>query len=301
MSNTKEKYLGHAWGTPAKGDRVSVQIDSVESQRPLDEKKCWDYINKHKGVDWNLFGYVKVARLPNGSLKLLDGQHKTYIVRNILPHVTEVPADIIDCTPIEAAKYFDELNGGSNKSINQEDRFWAKICMGDDFALVLLDVLKKTTFHISKANLTEYSRPIKYTAFKKSISCGEKQFLRAAEIIQEVFPNDKNYDLLIEGLSRLFAIQDYYDLMDGSKGIGKNFVDWLKLLRNELGQTPGKFKFKKYYNAGPFGLSVAYGLARHFFASERSRNRKTPKLASIENIWNKYFVSPELESLEIFG
>lgn len=299
MSKTT-KYLGCAYGTPAKGDRVSINIDSVDSQRDLNETKCWEYINKHGGIDWNLFGYVKVARFPNGVEKLIDGQHKTWCVKQILPDVTEVPADIIDCSPMDAAKYFDELNGGSNNKISPEDRFWSQVCRGNDFAVVLKNTLEKTKFSIGKANRKENCRPMKYSAFRKSLACGETQFLRACEIIDEVFPKDRGYDLLIEALSKLFAVKEYQDLMDGSRGIGKNFVTWLKSLRNDHAQTPGKFKFKKYYNAGPFSVAVAYGLAKYFFATERSKGRKTPSVKIIEQVWQKHAKSAELESLVFF-
>jgi len=278
-------YIGCAYNTPALGERISVHTPLAVSQRELNTTKIKEYIMKHKGLDWNLFGYVTAMRFHNGKIVLVDGQHRVELVKTLLPDVLEVPAHLMDGTPELAARYFDAMNGGSSSTLKSEETFWAKLQAGDEFAISIADTIRKTRFSVGKVNADPKHRPAKYANIVKAIGFGESEFLRSAAIIDEVFPTGPA-DNLLSGMARLLSIDEYHELGDPNKAIGRRFVKWLKDIK-KIGATPKNLEFKKYRNAGPWYDAVAYGLARHYFQTERSLGRTVPSIKPIKDLWDK--------------
>jgi len=283
--NKIDDYVGVAYNTPAPGATVSVHTPLAISQRPLNQTKLKEYANKHKGVDWNLFGYVTAMRFENGKIVLVDGQHRTELVKILLPDVHEIPAHIMDGTPELAAKYFDAMNGGSSSNLKSEETFWAKLQAGDEFAKSIANTIQKTRWNVGKVNANPHHRDAKYANIVKAITFSESAFVRSSEIIDEVFPKGPA-DNLLSGMTRLLSIPEYADLGNPKKAIGKRFVQWLKDIK-KIGASPKNLEFKKYRNAGPWYDAVAYGLARHYFQTERSLGRTVPSINTIKEIWDK--------------
>lgn len=293
-----EAYLGREHGTPAPGDRVSIDTPLAISQRELNETKCWEYIRQHDGVNWDLFGYVKAVRLPSGELLIIDGQHRMYIIKRILPHCTEVPAHIVDGTSELAARYFDALNGGSSKNLTTEEKFWAKLCAGDEFAQMIANCVAKTEYSLGKFQQSEDRVGLKYANTLKAIRMGESYFQKSCEITHELWPGRGGCDNFISGQTRLFQI--YPELANPELKIHEHYVEWLRVLRDGLNVNPSNLQFKKYRNNGPWYDAVAYGLARKFFQMIRGRGWNAPPLSKIETIWmegNKSEDDADLESI----
>lgn len=285
MQNTYEKYAGQSFGTPAPGNTISVHTPLAKSQRDLNETKVKEYLNQHEGINWDLFGYVKGMRFGDGREVIYDGQHRIFAVKKILPHIKEVPAHIVDGSPELAAKYFDAVNGGSSSNLNSEQKFFAKVEAGDEFAKEIETTIKKTKWSIGKVNAAKTHRPAKYANAVKAIGFGESAFLRSCDIIDQVFPEGPA-DNLLSGMSRLLSMDEYKELGNPNKAIGQRFVQWLINIKT-IGATPKNLEFKKYRNTGPWYDAIAYGLARHFFQTERSQGRSVPSIKTIKDVWEK--------------
>lgn len=285
---TIKKYVGASYGTPAPGDRISVNTPLAPFQRKKSDSKVTEYINKCKGVDWNLFGYATAVRYPDGKIELINGQHRIDIVRQVLPEITEVPAHIIDVTEMQyAASLFDNMNGAASQNLKSEEQFYAQIYAGNKQALMLQSVLLQTNFSVGQVNASATNRPIKYANFVKCIKFGSDEFLRAAKLIDTIWPRGVVSDNLLSGLTRLFSINEYAPLMDSSCSIGIAFENWLTNHANN-GVTQQELEFKKYRNAGPWYDATAYGLARHFLKARRSQGKTAMKVGVIEKIWSDH-------------
>lgn len=282
MTRTKKhlQYVGCAYGTKAKGDTVSVDTPLIKSQRPLNTTKVEEYINKSGGINWSIFGSVLAVDMPDGTIKLIDGQHRIACVKTCLPWETQVPAHIVKGTAQQAAQWFLDINGEASQRVNSEHTFKAKCEAGDELYLLLRDQLIKTRFHVGEVNLRTDTRPLSFAGFKKSLRWGDQEFLRACDMVDQVFPKDRDYELLVEALSYVFHFEAYAPLMQSDQGMGKRFIKWLRDLRS-VGATPGKMKFKKLYNAGPYSKAVGYGLMKNFLALQRSQGHKVPLVEHI--------------------
>lgn len=287
-TKTENKYIGISHGTPAPGDRIPVNIALAKFQRPKNKKKIVEYINKSKGVDWNLFGYATAVRYPDGTLELINGQHRIGVVKDTLPDVTEVPAHIIDVDDAQyAASLFYDMNGGASATLKSEEQFLARIYAGDKHALLLQSILEKTRFSIGDVNSKPGHRSIKYANFLKCVKFGSNEFLRASEIIDTKFPTGAVNDNLLSGMTRLFAIEHYKDLADKNKAIGEAFEKWIENHANN-GVTQKDLEFRGFRNAGPWYDAAAYGLARFFLKTQRSKGKASVKLDVIRKIWESH-------------
>ena len=280
-----EAYLGRESGTPAPGNTVPVNTPMAISQRDLNTKRVDEYICKHGGVNWDLFGYVKAMRLPNGGLVIIDGQHRINLVKRVLPRTECVPAHIVEGTAELAAKYFDDLNSGSTKTLNSEEKFWAKLQAGDAFAKMIADCVQHTDYALGKFNKQGNTVNLKYANTVKAIRMGKDHFLTACAVTHTVWPQQTGVDNLISGMTRLFQV--YPELGNPELKIHHNFVQWLRDLKRTLNVKPKNLEFKKYRNNGAWYDAVAYGLARKYFQMIRERGHTTPPLNKIKEIWEQ--------------
>lgn len=281
-----EQCIGVQYSTPAPGNTVSVDTPLAVSQRDLNETKWQQHLVDEGGLDWDQFGYITVTEFPNGKRVVTDGQHRLAKVKYCLPEVREVPALIVKGDAKRAAHLFDRLNFEGVDPAKSKDLFHSKCVRGDEFALQLKHLLEQTNFHIGKVNRQPHTTEIKYANFLKAVKFSETAFLRAAHTIDTVFPKSRAVDNLLSGMSRLFSIEEYQDLGNTERAVGKNFRQWLLDLK-KVGATPKKLEFAVYRNNGPWYDAVAYGLARHFLAQQRGLGRKVPNVQTMENIWNK--------------
>lgn len=290
------RYYGCQKGTMAPGHRIPVTTPLAPFQRRLNRTKVREYINQHQGIDWNLFGYATAVKLPTGELWLINGQHRIDAVKLILPECLEVPAHVFDVDDEQyAAILFSSMNGESSSQLKSEERFKSNIAAGNQDALRLERVLKKTQFSIGEVNQSNTNREIKFANFVKSVRFGEQAFLTASALIDRHWPKGAVNDNLVSGMSRLFAVADYSDFLDPTSRLFQEFDRWLAGL-SALGCQQHELTFKKYFNAGPNYDAVAYGLARYFFKSLRSRGQTAPRLTVIEGIWKSHVKREEGDS-----
>jgi|DEB0MinimDraft_6_1074348.scaffolds.fasta_scaffold74093_1 hypothetical protein len=288
-----EKYLGKVRGVMATGPRVPIDTEMDIAQRDCNFNDVWKYIEKSRGLDWNLFGYVTVVKFPDGTQKMINGLHRKTLVEYVAPYVTEVPAHIIDLShltqeeaQVEAAKYFAKYNGAASRTVSSEQRFWAEVIGLDEDALRLKDILIKANLSCGKVNDIPGTKKVKYNNFVQAVKLGTNETIRAAQLIHLAYPGNTINDTLLSGMARLFSHSSYYELMDDTTKIYEQFEDWFV---NFLPKMKGirDLSYRQYRNAHKWHDGVAYGLYRDFAHFQRTQGRWCIPVDSIKKHYEK--------------
>jgi ParB-like nuclease domain len=100
--------------------------------------------------DWRLFGVVTVSRRPDGTLKVIDGQHRWSAAR-LRGDIDQVPCCLSRfATTEEEAKFFVQANR-SRKPMNRLDDFHAALAAGDDEALQVQQLVIDAGLSVSRS------------------------------------------------------------------------------------------------------------------------------------------------------
>jgi hypothetical protein len=280
------QYIGRQKGKQAPGDRVSVDTQMNESQRDLHPNDIYKWIENNEGVDWNLFGYTTVIRFPDGSLEMINGQHRTQLVKWILPDVQEVPAHIIDTNDKEyAARLFASMNGVDSRKLTTEELFWAQVIGRDPYALYVQKQLKKMNLACGKVNSSEDRKRVKYGGYTNCLKMGEEATSRAVNLIDRAYPTQGMDDQVLIGLTRLLSIKEYQDLADTTLKIGREFDQWFT---NDFADTTmlSDARFPQFKNTTQWYNGVAYGIMSRFRHFQKRKNRTSPGVDTIKRIYN---------------
>lgn len=285
LPNNLHKYIGSQRGKFAPGNTVGVDTPMNETQRDLHFKDIFKWIEKHKGVDWNLFGYTTVVRFNDGTMEMINGQHRTELVKLILPDVKEVPAHIIDIDDQEyAAKLFAAMNGGSSRKLTTEELFWSEVIGKEPFALYVRDQLVKMGLACGKVNEHPDNHQVKYATFVKCLKMGEEATHRAVELIDTAYPEQGIDDQVLIGVTRLLSLKEYEAYGDVTTTLGRQFEAWFIGSLADNNQL-SELRFNEYKNTSQWFNGVAYGLARKFKHYQTRKNRKSVSLRVIKAIY----------------
>ena len=160
-------------GTKAAMSQVSVDTPMDESQRDFNEADVIRYIDKSQALDWNLFGVVTVIERTDGTQTMINGQHRTSIVKTLAPNEKTVPAHIIKTDDKEyAAKLFAYLNGVASRNVSREQLLWAEVLAADAGALELKQHLITCSLACGKVNQGNNIPQIKRATFEKCVRFG---------------------------------------------------------------------------------------------------------------------------------
>ena len=292
-----EQYLGKVKGTPAAGDRVKLSdLTLAIAQRDLTESDCHKYIEKSRGLDWNLFGHLTVCKMPDGTYELINGQHRMRVAIIIDPSIDEFPAHVIDLSDMtqadaeqEAARLFAKMNGVASRQLNSEQLFWAEVIGQDPQALYIKDVLERANLQCGKVNDTPAGRKkVKYANFVKCVKMGEDATIYAADLINRAYPKAGMNDNLLSGMTRLLSHSSYKELTDPAEQVSEEFEDWFINFVPQLMQI-SELGFAQYRNTSKWYDGVAYGLYRMFAHYQRNKNRWTPPVEPIEKVYKAGF------------
>lgn len=290
-----EQYLGKVKGTPAAGDRVKVsELTLAIAQRDLTESDCHKYIEKSKGLDWNLFGHLTVCKMPNGNHELINGQHRMRVALIVDPFIEEFPAHVIDLSAKlqadaeqEASRLFAKMNGVASRQLNSEQLFWAEVIGQDPQALYIKDVLERANLQCGKVNDEPSGRKkVKYANFVKCVKMGEDATIYAADLINRAYPKAGMNDNLLSGMTRLLSHSSYRDLMNPAEKVSAEFEDWFTNYIPD-GHQISELGFAQYRNTSKWYDGVAYGLIRKFAHYQRNKNRWHPPVEPMEEVYKK--------------
>ena len=281
-------YIGNEKGIQAPGDRVSVHTEMNATQRDLHHKDVFSWIEKHKGVDWNLFGYVTCVRFPDSTLEMINGQHRTWLVKKILPDVLEVPAHIIDIEEQDyAARLFAAMNGGSSRRLTTEELFWSEVIGKDPYALYVKDQLVSMGISCGKVNEGAGIKQVKYPNFVKCLRMGDLGVgatRRAVELIDTSYPDNGIDDQVLSGLTRLLSLKEYADFGDTDTKRGQQFEEWFQeIMPNSFPLTA--LRFNEFKNTSQWYNGVAYGLAKNFKYFLKRSAKEIVDIRIIEEIY----------------
>jgi hypothetical protein len=244
---------------------VSVDTPMDPSQRDFNPNDVIKYISKSQGLDWNLFGYVTVVENPNtGQQTMINGQHRTSIVKTLAPRVKTVPAHIISTAdPQYAAKLFAYLNGVASRNVSREQLLWAEVLAGDAEAIKIQQKLVYCDLACGKVNAESGRRLVSRATFEKCVKLGLNETRYAASIIARAYPDRDDFDNLLYGLVKLLSLESYRGLMDTSKTLGKKFDEWF------VNHFARNHTYKESTNivtrTDPWCNSIAYGIYKKFF------------------------------------
>lgn len=278
-------FVGAQRGVMAPGDRVSVDTPMNITQRGLHRKDIYKWIEKHKGVDWNLFGYVTVVQFPNGDREMINGQHRTDLVKMVLPEQTEVPAHIINIEDQDyAAKLFAAMNGGSSRKLTTEELFWSEVIGKEPFALYVKEQLEKMNLACGKVNEGKGRKQVKYPNFTKCLKMGEDATAVAVSLIDNAYPDQGIDDQVLSGVTRLLSLKEYAEYADSDTTLGKQFEEWFTGSLADNHQLT-ELRFNLYKNTSQWYNGVAFGLAKKFSHFQKRRNRKSIPISVIKDIY----------------
>jgi len=269
-------------GQPAPGKTVSVDTPLHEVQRPLHEASIRKYINRIGTIDWNMFGYVTVVEYPDGSQRIIDGQHRISLVKTLSPMTKSVPAHIIHISNTEdAAQYFAFLNGVMIRKITNEELLWAEVIARDPDALNTFRVLKLANLSCGQVN--PGFKKVKRAVFEKCIKLGEENTILAADLIKRAYPGNDNIDLLLHGLVQLLSVPEYKNL-SSDLTLGKMFKEWF-IERLPEGRDYKDACFKTYQNNSQWHIGIAFGLMEVFdtYMNRKGKAHQVPALKFIKD------------------
>jgi len=302
-----EKYKGHEYGKPAttaKDSMVPVDTTMHDVQRSFDTATATKTLLKHKGIDWNMFGYVTVVRKKNGEMKLLDGQHRCQMVKWMLPEQTHVPAHIIDVEDVQfdnltADEYssflFARRNGSASKRLTPEELLWAEIHCRDLDALRTARVLDMADLSCGQYNKHLNDYKVKRPIFERSYNYSIEGTVAAVNLIKEAFPMHKTIDgQILCGLARLFSIKKdgkfvYEDYMNENKLSGQAFKNWFVNIIGRSGCGPKGLHYDNLKNnnaANAWEIAVAYGIAQQFANSLMEDRYLAKPIGPAHKLWN---------------
>lgn len=286
--------IGEVRGTKAPClQEVSVDTEMDNSQRDFNPNDVIRYISKSEGLDWNLFGYVTVVENPTtGKQTMINGQHRTSLVKTLAPQETTVPAHIISTgDPQYAAKLFAYLNGIVSRKVSPEQLLWAQILAGDDEAQEIQSQLQYCNLSCGKVNQGPNRREVSRATFVKCIKLGKEETRYAVDLIANAYPDRTEFDNLLHGLVRLLAYKDYRGLM-GTLTLGTSFRDWF------IKTLPDSFSYKESTvilpRSEPWQHGIAYGIYGKF-KSYMVRHNKGHHCPSAETLKYAYTKGRDLD------
>jgi hypothetical protein len=262
LPETLAHLIGREYGQPAPGARVSVDVDLDITQRFFRESDVVKYIEEVQCVDWNQFGYVTVIEHSDGRQVLIDGQHRTGVVRALLPNQQEIPAHIIRTDDQKyAAKLFARLNGVTIRKISNEELLWAEVLAESPEALKTHYWLVECDLACGRVNDDGRRAEVKRATFERAIKYSPQATKAAVNLIRGAYPAARKFDNLLLGMVRLLSHSQYAKLMNKNITIGQMFEQWM----NYYGQG---HKISELVDlvprTDPWYDAIAFGLYKQF-------------------------------------
>lgn len=256
---------------------VSVDTPNVRAQRKIYTTKAESYLQEVGEFDWNLFGAILVVEYPDGTQEIVDGGHRTWLVKQYLPEVQSVPAIILKVNDeAEAAQIFHRINGTCSKSVNNEEKFVAQVLGKEKGALKLEQGLKMCNARVqSNGNVVGLKRgkTIRIAKWRTLYTRNAAITEKACGILNDVFANDDHYNvLLLEGLITLIDFMEKQ-----SFDFNRYENDFVAFLEDKSKITEqNKMTYGQLRKDNHYGISVAYGLYQDFYYWCKINNKKAP-------------------------
>lgn len=266
LPDSLKHLIGQVTGTKAPClKEVSVDTPMDPSQRDFNANDVIKYIGKSQGLDWNLFGYVTVVENPQtGQQTMINGQHRTSIVKTLAPMVKTVPAHIISTDdPQYAAKLFADLNGRLSRNVSREQLLWAEVLSGDAEALKLQGQLIYCDLACGKVNEAQGRGQVSRATFEKAVKFGLEECRLAVSLVSRAYPDRDNWDNLLLGVVRLLTLKSYSELANPARTLGQMFTRWF--VEEFAENHTYKESTQIVTRTDPWHNAIAWGIYKKFF------------------------------------
>lgn len=196
-TNERKKAFAPPIGVPPSIEWMPVGRLSIDAeyQRSTDNDASQRLIKSiAANFDWRLCAPLVVSRRPDGTLAVIDGQHRTLAARRRgdIPHL---PCCVFSYSgPEEEAKMFIAANR-ARKPMNRLDDFHAALAAGDDQALEIQRLVHDAGLRVTRNTASAAWKPGEI-AFTASISSTLRKYgpgivSAALTNIAEAFPDQK--------------------------------------------------------------------------------------------------------------
>lgn len=289
------------YGTPVKGAiTVPVDLPAVACQRKVYKQRARNYIKSVGEFDWNLFGVISVVEYPDGNREIVDGGHRVFLVKEYLPHISEVPAVVL---PVEdeqqASRLFHRFNGTASKSVTAEEQFVAQVLGDEAEALNFEKVLRRCKVCVSSNGIkvgsdigTGYNgaeqksimfipKEVRISKFKELARFNEEHLTTACNLINSIFYNDKTMNMML--LQGIVGLLKFFE----QRGEEFNYDKFESFLSDKAKSTPqSKMTYPELRKHNHYGISIAYGLYNDMSDWAKINNLSMPfPLKVIKQAW----------------
>lgn len=216
MSKKAKSLNGPVIGAPPTLEWVAVEHLSIDPayQRATDGPHSRKIIfGMIKGWDWTLCQPLVVARRPDGSLFILDGQHR-HIGAIQRGDIAYLPCVILSgCNQAQEANTFVALNTRRQR-LSQADIFNGMLAASDPDAVRMAAILDETGWRQVKSSNLEVQRPGSLICapmlIKAVKSNGEAPVRNALTALREAYPDSPvtNTAALIKALVLIYRDND---------------------------------------------------------------------------------------------
>lgn len=269
---------------------VNVNIDS-HINRKTDPATIKKYISCANGFHRGLWQPPLVARLPDGTMKLFDGDHRRALWKLAYPNKKTMPAQIVHVNnEQEISKYFVIINKTGRKRLSPEENFVHEVHAGIPSAVKTNEDLKKANLCVSLGTGEQGSIvgalngwSVKIGGFKSAVrDVGVESVISSSKIIQKTWSEEKVRPELLGGIARVF-MNTKIDADDNSLNA---FISYMKNMAYTTGaqkDVAQAFKIAGGNRTNKAQDSIALGIVEKF--------RKSPiSIANIgKNKLSKYF------------
>lgn len=196
-ANGRKQPYAPPIGVPPTPAWIPVEMLSIDAeyQRSTDNDASQRLIKSIAAkFDWRLCSTLTVSRRPDGTMTVIDGQHRTLAVklRGDIPHL---PCCVFSYSGTEEeAKMFIAANR-SRKPMNRLDDFHAALVAGDELALQIQRLVKEAGLSVTRNTSSTAWKPGEI-AFTASIASTLRKYgpgivSAALTDIAEAFPDQK--------------------------------------------------------------------------------------------------------------
>lgn len=243
-------------GCPPTLEWIEVSRLSIDEsyQRATDSSKSRSLIFRiAQGWNWHLCQPLVVSRRLDGSLFVIDGQHRltAALTRGDIPHL---PCVVVTGQQGEdEARTFVDLNT-QRQRLSQSDIFNALLAAGDEDAKRVADLLHDTGWHQTRTSCDRWNAgdlfcgPMIVKSLKNE---GEAVIRNALTALREAYPDRpvRNTSIMLKALFLIFRRGDCGgdpDALVDAIGSAEDSTDWDLLALDERRANPGLSRVESF-------------------------------------------------------
>jgi hypothetical protein len=178
-------------------DKAKLMVDSASYQRNYSDTRS---LEMARAWSWVALGALIVARRPDGSLWVVDGQHRLMAARR-RSDVSKLPCVVFEVSDLasEAAGFV--RSNTARRAMTMVDRFRAMLVSGDADAIFIRDLLATTGHIIAQGGGTSAGKKVGCAALLLNLSAADKALVSEVwPVIAEIFRARPVHERVVSGV-----------------------------------------------------------------------------------------------------